>query len=114
MSKETKPPFWAFGPLKRLWEENARLHEDNMRMYREAQESFQNFQERRRQFRDGTWEGCTTKDYMDSVFDSDNCDEGFFSLKYQWEDKPHRHVADLCDWVNALQDEVKRFRNDKT
>jgi hypothetical protein len=32
-----------------------------------------------------------------------DCDSSdMFSLAYQWQDKPHRHVFDLCDWIDEL------------
>lgn len=27
----------------------------------------------------------------------------FFSLEYQWQDKPHRHVRDLCNMIDELK-----------
>ena len=29
-----------------------------------------------------------------------------FSAAYQWQDKPHRHVFDLCAWVDRLETDV--------
>jgi len=90
-----------------LTRENNELRENYNRVIKEQQESFENIKEVQAQFRDGTWHGHTTKDYTDSV--SVDPDEGtsFFSLAYQWQDKKHRHVFDLCDWINKLQDELK-------
>ena len=44
--------------------------------------------------------GWTTEDYRNSIGDTKNPD--FFSLGYQWADKKHRHVYQLCDWVDDL------------
>ena len=45
----------------------------------------------------GDW---TTDDYRNSIGDTKNPD--FFSLGYQWADKKHRHVYQLCNWVDDL------------
>ena len=97
----------AFAQLIEL--ELAESKADVIRIAKEQQESFQFQQEARRQFRDGTWHGNTTKDYRDSLSADDTND--FFSLAYQWQDKKHRHVFDLCDWVDQLQDEIKKLKD---
>ncbi|MEA1878628.1 MAG: hypothetical protein U9N86_17435 [Bacteroidota bacterium] len=55
-------------------------------------------------------EGWTTQDYRDSVSAKDTND--MFTLAYQWQDKPHRHVWDLCSWIDNLQRENKRLKLD--
>lgn len=98
---------------RQLERELLEAKKDVIRLKQAADESFQHHQEARQQFREGTWHGKTTKDYMDSVFsykESNNKD--MFSLGYQWRDKPHRHVADLCEWVNALLDERTEAKKD--
>ena len=83
------------------------LERDYNRVVKEQRASFEHFKEAQAQFRDGTWHGRTTKDYTDSVRVDPNEETPFFSLAYQWQDKKHRHVFDLCDWINKLQDELK-------
>lgn len=85
--------------------------QDVIRMQREATANLQHYQEARQQFRDGTWHGKTTKDYMSSVSVGPDEPTAFFSLEYQWQDKPHRHIFDLCDWINQLQDEIKQLKS---
>ena len=85
--------------------------QDVIRMQKEANENFQHYQDARQQFREGTWHGRTTKDYSSSLSVDPNEEQPFFSLAYQWQDKPHRHVFDLCDWINQLQDEIKQLKS---
>jgi len=49
--------------------------------------------------------GWTTDDYRKSVSEFPPS-ENMFSLSYQWKDKAHRHVFDLCNWIDALLDET--------
>jgi len=93
---------------RQLERELAEAKAEIIRIAKERNEEFQFRQEARRQFREGTWHGNTTEDYMNSVYAGDS--RNMFDLSYQWQDKPHRHVSDLCDWVNALQDEIKELR----
>ena len=83
-----------------LWEYNCNLENEVCRLVEEARDAFQYRQDAQRQFQEGTWHGKTTKDYRDSLNDCDSSD--MFSLSYQWQDKPHRHVFDLCDWIDEL------------
>lgn len=89
--------------------ENNELRENYERVFKEQRESFEYAQEAAAQFRDGTWHGHTTKDYTDSIQVDPDEETAFFSLAYQWQDKKHRHVFDLCEWIDKLQDEVKDF-----
>ncbi len=93
-----------------LERENMDLRENYNRVLMQQREDFEHTKEARRQFREGTWHGNTTKDYEESVCIDPEEETAFFSLAYQWQDKKHRHVHDLCDWINALQDEAKDFR----
>ena len=43
----------------------------------------------------------TTQEYRESLSAPDTDD--MFTLAYQWQDKPHRHVFDLCNWVDRLE-----------
>jgi hypothetical protein len=83
-----------------LEEYNCNLENEVCRLVEEARDAFQYRQDAQRQFQEGTWHGKTTKDYRDSLWaeESDN----MFTLAYQWQDKPHRHVFDLCDWIDEL------------
>jgi hypothetical protein len=90
--------------------ENMDLRENYSRVVKEQRESFEHFKEAQDQFREGTWHGNTTSDYKESVSVDPNEETAMFSLAYQWQDKKHRHIFDLCDWVDKLQDEVKDFR----
>jgi hypothetical protein len=58
----------------------------------------------------GEWHGNTTSDYIKSISVDPAEETAMFSLAYQWQDKKHRHVFDLCEWVDKLQDEAKDFR----
>ncbi len=49
--------------------------------------------------------GWTTDDYRKSVSEFPPS-ENMFSLSYQWKDKAHRHVFDLCNWIDALLDDT--------
>ena len=86
------------------------LERDYNRVLKEQNDAFDYCQEAAAQFRDGTWHGNTTKDYTDSTYVDPDEETAFLSLAYQWQDKKHRHVHDLCEWVDKLQDEVKDFR----
>lgn len=33
-----------------------------------------------------------------------------FDIAYQWQDKPHRHVWDLCEKLEEAADEIERLR----
>ena len=99
------------GIARKLERELNEAKQDVIRMQKEANESFQQWQEARQQFRDGTWHGKTTEDYMSSVSVDPDEHTAFFSLEYQWQDKPHRHIFDLCDWINQLQDEIKQLKS---
>jgi hypothetical protein len=46
----------------------------------------------------------TTQDYRDSISAEDTNDG--YSLAYQWQDKPHRHVFDLCQHIDELQSQL--------
>jgi len=83
-----------------LEEYNCNLENEVCRLVEEARDAFQYRQDAQRQFQEGTWHGKTTKDYRDSLWaeESDN----MFTLAYQWQDKPHRHVFDLCNWIDEL------------
>lgn len=50
-----------------------------------------------------------TKDYREAVGGGGDKDD-FFSLAYQWVDKPHRLVYDLCDEIDRLRKVVKELR----
>ena len=51
-------------------------------------------------------EGSTTDDYRYAV-----SGEGEFgTLGYEWSDKPHRLVYDLCGEVDALREKIARIR----
>jgi len=50
--------------------------------------------------------GNTVDDYHKSVFSGEKSNN-MFTLEYQWEDKPHRHVGDLCKWIKKLQKEIE-------
>ena len=52
----------------------------------------------------------TTADYVESVSAPDSND--MFTLAYQWQDKPHRHVWDLCDSLDKKQAEIDSLRSD--
>jgi hypothetical protein len=86
------------------------LERDYNRVVKEQNTAFEHRQEAAAQFRDGTWHGNTTQDYADSTYVDPAEETAFLSLAYQWQDKPHRHVHDLCEWVDKLQDENKDFR----
>ena len=58
-----------------------------------------------------TFYGKTVDDYHHSVYSGEKSDN-MFDLRYQWEDKPHRHVGDLCKWIKALQEEIKRLSSE--
>lgn len=75
------------------------------RLVWEARESFAASQLAQKQFYEGTWHGYTTQDYRDSLWaeESDN----MFTLAYQWQDKKHRHVQNLCNWIDMLQKQNK-------
>jgi hypothetical protein len=45
--------------------------------------------------------GSTTDDYRKATWGEG--DDSVFSLVYDWKDKPHRLVYDLCDEVNLLR-----------
>lgn len=95
--------------VKKLERENNELRENYNRVLKEQNTAFEHCQEAAAQFRDGTWHGNTTQDYAESTHVPPDEEQAFMSLAYQWQDKPHRHVHDLCEWVDKLQDEVKDF-----
>ena len=82
-----------------------KLEDEVCRHVHEAKESFAASQLAQKQFYGGTWHGHTTQDYRDSLWaeDSDN----MFTLAYQWQDKKHRHVHSLCNWIDMLQKQNK-------
>ena len=54
--------------------------------------------------------------YRNSLYDPEN-EDVLFSLAYQWTDKPHRHVHDLCrrldtaaDLIETQAREIERLR----
>ena len=83
---------------RELERENNELRENYNRILEEQREAF----------REGTWYGNTTSDYKESISGTDE-EPAMFSLAYQWQDKKHRHVFDLCDWIDKLQDELKEL-----
>ena len=95
------------GPTTDLGNLCRELERDYKRILGEQREAFECDRKALLEFRDGTWHGRTTKDYTDSVSVDPEEETAFFSLAYQWQDKKHRHVFDLCDWINKLQDELK-------
>lgn len=46
----------------------------------------------------------TTKDYIESMSAPDT--DQMFTLAYQWQDKPHRHVYDLCKHIDKLNSRI--------
>jgi hypothetical protein len=46
----------------------------------------------------------TTQDYRNAV--ENIGDDSFLSLRYEWRDKPHRLVYDLCDALDAAQAQI--------
>lgn len=83
-----------------LAEYNYKLEDEVCRLVEEGRDAFQYRQDAQRQLQEGTWYGKTTKDYRDSLSERDSSD--IFSLSYQWQDKPHKHVFDLCNWIDEL------------
>ena len=57
-----------------------------------------------------TFYGKTTDDYNQSVYGGGKSNN-IFTLEYQWKDKPHRHVGDLCEWIKELQKEIEILSN---
>ena len=57
-----------------------------------------------------TFHGKTTDDYHQSVYGGGKSNN-IFTLEYQWKDKPHRHVGDLCEWIKELQKEIEILSN---
>ena len=56
----------------------------------------------------GVGEGSITKAFNDSVSADDT--NNMFTLAYQWQDKKHRHVRDLCSYVDALKEENEKLK----
>lgn len=54
--------------------------------------------------------GMTTEDYRLAMGDTEAAQK-FGTLAYQWEDKPHRLVYDLCGEVEHLQAEIARLQH---
>jgi len=52
----------------------------------------------------------TTSDYRASLFPPNQDDGDLFTLPYQWRDKPHLHVRDLCEHIDKLEAELERLR----
>jgi hypothetical protein len=50
-------------------------------------------------------ENVSTDDYRHSLNSDESND--IFSLNYQWKDKPHRHVYDLCNYIDNLEARLK-------
>jgi hypothetical protein len=48
--------------------------------------------------------------YRESVSDQTDYKAYSFELGYQWQDKPHRHVYDLCKRLEAAADEIARLK----
>ena len=46
------------------------------------------------------YDGKITDHFRRSVATDPEVEYGFFSLEYQWLDKPHRHVFNLCDMLD--------------
>ena len=40
----------------------------------------------------------------------DDDTNNMFDIAYQWQDKPHRHVWDLCKRLDEAADEIERLR----
>ena len=99
----------AASDIRCLERENNELRENYNRVLKEQRESFEHFKEAQVQFRDGTWHGNTTSDYKESISVDPEEETAMFSLAYQWQDKKHRHVFDLCNWIDKLQDELKEL-----
>ena len=57
-----------------------------------------------------TFYGKTTDDYHQSVYGGGKSNN-ILTLEYQWNDKPHRHVGDLCEWIKELQKEIEILSN---
>jgi len=51
--------------------------------------------------------GRSTHDYRDSISAPDSDD--MFTLAYQWQDKRHRHVFDLCNRIDRAAIKVRAF-----
>ena len=50
-----------------------------------------------------------TKNYIDAVSGKS---KGQSYLAYEWADKPHRLVYDLCKEINKLRAEIKKLKID--
>ena len=46
--------------------------------------------------------------YKESLGDYSN--KHMFSLGYQWQDKPHRHVYDLCNYLVEAQQTIDNLK----
>jgi hypothetical protein len=57
---------------------------------------------------EGMRKGTTTDDYRLSMGEPETDD--MFTLAYQWQDKPHRHVYDLCNEIDNLNAELDELR----
>lgn len=52
--------------------------------------------------------------YLKSVYDADpEKVDVMFTLEYQWEDKPHRHIRDLCERINEAADRIEQLAREK-
>jgi hypothetical protein len=54
-------------------------------------------------------EGATTEDYRKAL----DGEGDLGSLGYEWSDKPHRLVYDLCGEVDALNAEIAKLKQKK-
>jgi len=54
------------------------------------------------------YDGSITDHFRRSVAIDPEVEYGFFSLEYQWEDKPHRHVFNLCDMLDEKDAKLKK------
>jgi hypothetical protein len=50
--------------------------------------------------------GRSTQDYRESISAPDN--DNMFTLAYQWHDKKHRHIFDLCNRIEAALKEIDK------
>ena len=51
--------------------------------------------------------------YLKSVYDPDpEKVDVMFTLDYQWTDKPHRHIGDLCGKINEAADHIEKLEAD--
>lgn len=58
----------------------------------------------------GMRRGTTTNDYRAAIGGEDR--ENMWSLAYEWEDKPHRLVYDLCNEVDNLKSKLRKLQKE--